>query len=79
MLSWIDVRFPCLLTVPRQVQDIRICLLQLQSLDMTGFQGTGNANKIDAITKFPSVSSFFSIYFTITGARKMVRYIEVLL
>ena len=46
---------------------------------MTGFQGTGNANKIDAITKFPSVSSFFSIYFTITGPRKMVRYIEVLL
>ena len=46
---------------------------------MKGFQGTGNANKIDAITRFPSVSRFFSIYFTITGARKMVRYIEVLL
>ena len=45
---------------------------------MTGFQGTGNANN-EAITRFPSVSSFFSIYFTITGARKMVRYIEVLL
>ena len=43
---------------------------------MTEFQGTGNENTIDAITRLRSVSRFFSIYFTITGARNIVRYIE---